>query len=103
MNDPRPVNAPTRELAAWISRLRYSDLPPRTTAVVRLALLDTVGCGVYGHATPWAAMLLKWAKAAAPAKGEATVMGESAPTLRAADAALVNGTAIHAFELDDYH
>ena len=29
MNDPRPVNAPTRELAGWISRLRYGDLPPR--------------------------------------------------------------------------
>jgi 2-methylcitrate dehydratase PrpD len=103
MNDPRPVNAPTRELAGWISRLRYSDLPPRTTAVVRLALLDTLGCGVHGHSTPWARTLLQWAKAAAPARGEATVLGEAAPSLRAADAALVNGTAVHAFELDDYH
>jgi 2-methylcitrate dehydratase PrpD len=103
MNDPRPVNAPTRELAGWISRLRYSDLPSRTTAVVRLALLDTLGCGVYGHSTPWAGMLLRWAKTAAPARGEATVLGEAAPSLRAADTALVNGTAVHAFELDDYH
>jgi 2-methylcitrate dehydratase PrpD len=103
MNDPRPVNAPTRELAGWISRLQYSDLPARTRDTVKLALLDTLGCGVYGHSTPWARMLLQWARAAAPARGEATVMGENAPSLRAADAALVNGTAIHAFELDDYH
>ncbi|MGH8641656.1 MAG: MmgE/PrpD family protein, partial [Burkholderiales bacterium] len=103
MNDPRPVNAPTRELAGWISRLRYADLPPRTTAVVRLALLDTLGCGVYGHSTPWARTLLQWARAAAPVRGEATVLGEAAASLRAADAALVNGTAVHAFELDDYH
>ena len=35
--------------------------------------------------------------------GEAHVWGEATPSLRTADAALVNGTASHAFELDDYH
>lgn len=94
---------PTRDLARWLSALRYGDLPPRTREVVRIALLDTLGCGVYGYATPWAKTLLHWARAGAPAKGEATVWGETAPSLRAADAALVNGTAAHAFELDDYH
>lgn len=94
---------PTRELARWVSSLRYRDLPARTKETVRIALLDTLGCGAYGYATPWAALLLKWARSAAPARGEATVWGESTPTLRAADAALVNGTAAHAFELDDYH
>ena len=102
MNSPRQeVSAPTRELAGWIAHLRHSDLPARTKETVRLALLDTLGCGVYGHATPWAKMLLQWARAGAPARGEATVWGETAPSLRAADAALVNGTATHAFELDD--
>ena len=103
MNDPRPIHSPTRELAGWISGLRYSDLPPRTREVIRILLLDTLGCGVYGHSTPWAKLLLQWARAGAPGKGEATVWGESAPSLRASDAALVNGTAAHAFELDDYH
>jgi 2-methylcitrate dehydratase PrpD len=103
MNDPRPINAPTRELAGWISRLRHADLPPRTREVVRTLLFDTLGCGVNGHATPWAKTLLAWAREGAPAKAQATVWGDSAPTLRASDAALVNGTAVHAFELDDYH
>ena len=103
MNDPRPVNAPTRELASWVSHLRYSELPPRTREVVRILLLDTLGCGAYGYVTPWAKMLLQWAKAGAPTRGEATVWGEAAPTLRVSDAALVNGTSVHAFELDDYH
>jgi len=102
MNDPRPANAPTRELAAWVSHLRYPDLSARTTETIRLALLDTLGCGTYGYVTPWAKTLLKWAQSGA-GKAEATVWGEAAPSLRAADAALVNGTASHAFELDDYH
>src|SRR5215471_8975707 len=99
----KPDIGPTCELARWVAQLAYRDLPPRTKEVVRILLLDTLGCGVYGYATPWARTLLDWAKAAAPAHGTATVWGESAPSLRAADAALVNGTSIHAFELDDYH
>jgi 2-methylcitrate dehydratase PrpD len=98
-----PKAGPTRVLAQWVSHLAYGDLPPRTKEVVRILLLDTLGCGVYGHATPWAKMLLDWAKAGAPAKATATVWGEATPSLRASDAALVNGTSIHAFELDDYH
>ena len=92
----------TRALAAWIANLSYEDLPARTREVVRSALLDTLGCGVYGYTTPWAQMLLQWARAGG-AKAEATVWGDAQPSLRAADAALVNGTSAHAFELDDYH
>jgi 2-methylcitrate dehydratase PrpD len=101
--ESKTAAGPTRELARWISRLNYNALPQRTKEVVRILLLDTLGCGVYGYATPWAKMLLQWARAGASGKGEATVWGETAPSLRASDAALVNGTAVHAFELDDYH
>jgi 2-methylcitrate dehydratase PrpD len=101
--DRRAIAAPTRELANWVASLSYDDLPQRTREVVRIALLDTVGAGIYGYRTPWAQMLLAWAKRGASASGEAHVWGEAAPALRSADAALVNGTAAHAFEVDDYH
>lgn len=100
--DRAAVPAVTKDLAAWIAHLRYEDLPGRAREVVRSALLDTIGCGVYGYRTPWAQMLLAWARAGG-GKAEATVWGDAQATLRAADAALVNGTSSHAFELDDYH
>jgi 2-methylcitrate dehydratase PrpD len=74
-------------------------------------LLDTVGCGVYGYATPWTQALLKWAQAGG-GNGRSRIWNDgnegndgndTQPALRAADAALVNGTSSHAFELDDYH
>jgi len=101
--DRRAIAAPTRELANWVANLTYDDLPQRTREVVRIALLDTVGAGVHGYGTPWAQMLLAWAKQGAGGTGEAHAWGQTAPALRASDAALVNGTAAHAFELDDYH
>lgn len=97
-----PGNGATLQLARWIAALRYNDLPARTKDVVRLALLDTVGCGVYGYATPWTQALLKWAQAGG-GKGHSRIWNDTQPLLRAADAALVNGTSSHAFELDDYH
>ena len=100
--DRRAVSAPTREVANWLAGLRYDDLPQRTREVVHIALLDTLGAGVYGYQTPWAQMLLAWTRRAGNAN-EASVWGDAQPSLRTADAALVNGVAAHAFELDDYH
>lgn len=101
--DRRAVAAPTLEVAAWISGLRHADLPARAREVVCSALLDTLGCGVHGYETPWAKMVLAWTRAGGTGRGESTVWGDAAPSLRAADAALANGVAAHAFELDDYH
>ena len=101
--DRRAIAAPTRELADWIASLSYDDLPQRTREVVRIAILDTLGAGVYGHCTPWTRMLLEWARRGGSGAAEARVWGETNASLRTADAAMVNATAAHAFELDDYH
>ncbi len=100
--DRRAIAAPTRELANWISTLKYDDLPSRTREVARIALLDTLGAGLYGFNTPWTQKLLTWVKRGGSGT-EARVWNEAGATLRSADAALVNGVAVHAFELDDYH
>jgi len=100
--DRRAVAAPTLELADWVSSLAYDDLPLRSREVARIALLDTLGAGLYGFNTPWTQTMLAWVKRGSGGN-EARVWGETGATLRCADAALVNGVASHAFELDDYH
>jgi 2-methylcitrate dehydratase PrpD len=100
--DRRAIAAPTRELANWVATLSYDDLPQRTRDVTRIALLDTLGAGLYGFNTPWTQKLLTWVKRGGSGT-ESRVWGETGVTLRGADAALVNGVAVHAFELDDYH
>jgi 2-methylcitrate dehydratase PrpD len=102
MNIGTHTPAPTREVANWIAQLDYDKLPERTREVARCALLDTLGCGVYGYVTPWARKLLEWARAGG-SQPQATAWGDAKPSLRVSDAALVNGTSSHAFELDDYH
>ena len=74
--DRRAVAAPTREVANWIAGLRYDDVPARTREVVRIAILDTVGAGVYGYQTPWAQILLAWTRRGGTAN-EATVWGDA--------------------------
>ena len=62
----------TLRLARWVAGLTYKDLPARTRDVVRLAIFDTVGCGVYGFQTPWTQALLKWAQAGGAAGARMT-------------------------------
>ena len=96
----------TAELAGWLAGLRPEALPESTRHAARLALLDTMGAALHGRQEFWAETALSWARRGAgpPGNGEglATVWGEAGPSLRPADAALVNGVAAHAFELDDF-
>jgi 2-methylcitrate dehydratase PrpD len=96
----------TRDVANWVANLRHADVPAHVRQALRLLALDTVGAALVGADQPWTKAIRAWALAAAPgpaAKGRARIWGENQAVLRAADAALVNGAAAHAYELDDFH
>jgi 2-methylcitrate dehydratase PrpD len=94
-------NSPTERLASFVSNLKYSDVPKTVVDHMKLCLLDTIGCGLFGSTLPWGKILAKFAKDLG-GKKESTLLGmkyrASAP-----NAALANGTMIHGFELDDIH
>jgi 2-methylcitrate dehydratase PrpD len=91
----------THDLASFAANLRYEDLPAPVVAHVKHCLLDSLGCGLFGATLPWTAMVAEMVinEGAEP---RATIYGQAKRT-SAANAALVNSTACHAYELDDIH
>jgi 2-methylcitrate dehydratase PrpD len=93
-------------VAAWIAGLRHEQVPQPVRDALRRLVLDTLGDALFGRDQSWTEAVRNWAVMAAPAAGtrQARLWGEpGVRMLRPADAALVNGTAAHAYELDDYH
>ena len=89
----------TRALAEHISGSTFGDLPESVVDFAKLLILDTIGVGIYGTTLPWSERLRATAQAMeAPGRVSAwcTPLKFSAPT-----AAMINATAIHAFEIDD--
>jgi len=91
----------SRDLAAFAAALAFDDLPTHVAAHLKLAVLDGIGCIVHGTAMPWTGHIAAMVAADA-GRAEATALG-LVDKVPAAGAALVNGTAGHAFELDDIH
>ena len=89
----------TRELAEYIAGSRFEHLPAEIVEHAKMLVLDTLGAGIFGATLPWSERLRATAQAM-EAPGKASVWGAplrfSAPT-----AAMINATAVHAFELDD--
>ncbi len=88
-----------RRLARFITTASVADLPAAILDKAKRHTLDTLACGVAGAASVEGAALLDTLLASEPA-GHEPVWGTDR-RLGARSAALVNGTACHAFELDD--
>jgi 2-methylcitrate dehydratase PrpD len=88
-----------QELVSFAHGLTLSDLPIDVIDRAKTCLLEAIGCGIFGSTQPWSRILLA-EMTAEGAPGRSTVLG-STQSLAAPAAALVNGTAIHGFELDD--
>lgn len=96
---PPPSAAYTEQLAAFCAGLRYEDLPQDVVERVRLSVLDSIGVMLAGAATALGDGVRRAATRFAPT-GQATLLGaadRSTPTA----AALVNGTLLEIFELQD--
>jgi len=97
---PLPPGA-TGKLAAFAAALGYGDLPAAVTDHLKLCILDGIGCMLHGATLPWTAKVAAMVRAEG-GKPQADIL-DGRGRVPAAAAALVNGTAGHAFELDDIH
>lgn len=102
MSDDTSLENPyTRGLAAFVAGLRYEQIPPAVIERVKLLILDSLGCALYGAGLPWSRILAD-TLARVDRTAECRVWG-TGRRLSAPHAALVNGTLVQGFELDDVH
>ncbi len=91
----------SEQLAAYWAGARFEDLPPEVVHAAKRFLLDTIAAGTAGGATEVVSTVVRAMQAGGSGPGDAVLWGR-AERLAPAAAALVNGTASHALELDDF-
>jgi aconitate decarboxylase len=91
----------TPQLGRWVSGLTLAAVPPEVIAHLKLCMLDSIGCGLFGAAQPWGRIAADVAVGLSGG-GPSSLLARP-QTASPSDAALANGTAIHGFELDDAH
>jgi aconitate decarboxylase len=103
MSDPgsKQSTSVTRDLAAWVANSQPADVPEHVLEDARLLILDGIGCGLYGVAQDWTA-IVKGFVLSIGGREEAAIWGSS-ERVPALLAPLANGTSMHAFEYDDLH
>src|SRR3954468_4689473 len=94
-------NRYTRGIAEFVSKLRYEDIPAEVLTRIKLLMLDAIGCALYGADLPWTRILQQTLGKLDTSTG-CTVWGTNV-RLSAPHAALLNGTQVQGFELDDVH
>lgn len=92
---------PTGLLATWVAELTLDDVPPPVVDRAKHLLLDGIGCALVGAQLPWSRIATD-AVLALEGSGDSIVIGTGRRTSAPA-AAVLNGTFIQGFELDDFH
>ena len=95
------ANPYTGGMSAFVAGLRYEAIPDEVRARIKLLILDSLGCALFGAGLPWSRILADTLQRVDTTQG-CGVWGMPL-RLSAPHAALVNGTLIQSFELDDVH
>src|SRR3954469_788941 len=94
-------NRYTRGIAEFVSSLRYEDIPAEVLTRIKLLMLDSLGCALYGADLEWTRIMQK--RLGELDTTRACAVWGTQQKLSAPHAALVNGTQVQGFELDDVH
>src|SRR6516162_562295 len=94
-------NPHTAAIASFVSGFRYERIPADVLARIKLLVLDSLGCAIYGADLVWS-RILRESLAELDDTKSACVWG-TPDRLSAPHAVLVNGSLVQSFELDDVH
>ena len=94
-------NPYTRGIAEFVANLKYEAIPEEVRHRLKLLMLDSLGCALYGADLEWSRILQD--KLSAVDTTRSCAIWGTNKKLSAPHAALVNGTQVQGFELDDVH
>jgi len=98
---PTDPTGPTGRLCEWLAGFRLDQAPASARERARLLTLDGIGCAIVGAQLPWSRTAVDIVRKL-EGTGDRSIVGWGATT-SAPGAALLNGTFIQGFELDDFH
>ena len=91
----------TQALADFVASMRTQAVPAAVRTVLQDAVVDAIGCGLYGLTTEPVRIIHEFAlEQAGPP--EVTLWASGGRKISALNAALAMGTAIHGFDFDDH-
>jgi len=88
-----------KRLASFVSELRCTDLSEEVVERTKDLVLDQIGIELATSTKPWGLAVLKYVRSFC-SLGESTIIGYG-DKVKAENAAFVNGTFGHGFEMDD--
>src|SRR5438105_2770762 len=94
-------NPYTHRIAEFVSGLRYENIPSEFRERVKLLILDSLGCAIYGAHLQWCRILRETLEQVDKTR-ETSIWGTDR-RLSSPHAALLNGTQVQSFEPDDVH
>jgi aconitate decarboxylase len=94
-------NFHTRRIAEFVSQLSCDQIPSPVRERLKLLILDSLGCAIYGAQLEWCRILRKTLEQCDTTR-DTSIWGTDRK-LSSAHAAMVNGTQVQGFELDDVH
>ena len=100
-HDASSDNPYTRGIAEFVSNLQYDAIPENVRSRIKLLMLDSLGCALYGADLEWT-RILQDTLGKVDTTRSCSVWGTNRK-LSAPHTALVNGTQVQGFELDDVH
>ena len=62
-------NSPTQILAEYVSGLTYRNLPQEVISHVKLCIIDSLGCALFGSTLPWGKIITSFTKEMGKGKG----------------------------------
>ena len=102
MSEPTTNNIYSAAVAQFVSNIKYEDVPTQVMERLKLLILDSIGCGLYGTNLEWS-QILRYTLLAVDQSSNQNLIWGTNQRLSSPHAALINGTQIQGFELDDVH